>query len=84
MGIATVLTAIGLGVNYGWTAIIIPIGLAGVGFGIRYYSERVESARLADLLHGLWHLFIAAAVYTAWLTVRFTDPYTACALWLSC
>ncbi len=82
VGIATVLIAVGIGINVGWSATFIPLGLAIGGYAIRFYSEKTE--RWHDLLHGLWHILIAGAVYTAWLTVRFEEPYTACALWLSC
>ena len=82
VAIATVLTAIGIGLNFGWGATLAPIGLAVIGFVVRYLSEKVE--RFEDVLHGLWHLFISAAVYVAWLTTQFSDPLAGCTLWAFC
>ena len=62
VGVAAVAILAGLVINGGWQVVVLPLALAVPAFLARFLSERF----LTDLLHGVWHVLIAATVYSVW------------------
>ncbi len=62
VGVAALFILVGLVTNGGWQAALMPLALAVPAFLARFLSDRF----LTDLLHGLWHVLIAATIYSVW------------------